>query len=106
MQLHIYSSISEPTVAHYQMVKRILRFLKGTIDVGHHIVANSPLELSGFSDSNWAGCKQARRSNTSFVLDWVSIQFRGMLISKLQLRGPAQKLSIVQWLLMQLRLHG
>lgn len=55
-----------PNVEHFQMMKRILSYLKATITVGHYILADSSLSLSAFSDSDWAGCKETRRSTTDF----------------------------------------
>ncbi|XP_043714507.1 uncharacterized mitochondrial protein AtMg00810-like [Telopea speciosissima] len=55
-----------PTVAHFGMVKHILRYVKGTLDHGLWIVRASSLTLYGFSDSDWAGCPLTRRSTTGF----------------------------------------
>lgn len=62
----VCQSMQQPKLRHFQMVKRILRYLKVTINVGHHILAKSDLSLSGYSNSDWAGCKQTRRSTTGF----------------------------------------
>jgi hypothetical protein len=42
------------TTVHLTAVKRILRFVKGTIDMGLKIVKSSSNLVSGFSDADWA----------------------------------------------------
>ena len=49
---------------HYQVVKRILIYIHGTIDYGIRILANSPIDLYAFSDADWVGCPNTRWSTT------------------------------------------
>ena len=56
-----------PTDLHMQAAKRILRFLKGTLDHGLWF-KKSPLTLSAFSDADWAGCVYDRRSTSGFCV--------------------------------------
>ncbi|EXC01672.1 Luminal-binding protein 2 [Morus notabilis] len=53
---------------HLKVVKRILRYLKGTQDYGLRFVSNSPISLYAFSDADWAGCSTTRRSTTGFCV--------------------------------------
>lgn len=55
-----------PTVDHFKLVRRILRYLKGTISLGLHLKSNTPLTLSAFYDADWAGCPTTRRSTTGY----------------------------------------
>uniref|UniRef100_A0A2N9H082 Uncharacterized protein n=1 Tax=Fagus sylvatica TaxID=28930 RepID=A0A2N9H082_FAGSY len=55
-----------PTNEHFQMVKRILRYVKGTLSLGVRILRHSSLDLFAFSDADWAGCLVTRRSTTGF----------------------------------------
>jgi hypothetical protein len=55
-----------PTMAHYKILKRILRYVNGTTQLGLHILASSTLDLYAFSDADWAGCPSTRRSTTGF----------------------------------------
>ncbi|XP_042494177.1 uncharacterized mitochondrial protein AtMg00810-like [Macadamia integrifolia] len=55
-----------PTISHFGMVKRILRYVKGTLDRGLRIVRDRSLALYAFSDSDWAGCLITWCSTTSF----------------------------------------
>jgi histone deacetylase 1/2 len=54
--------LQTPTEVHWTAVKRILRYLKHTSALGLHIQKSSSLLLSGFSDADWAGCPDDRRS--------------------------------------------
>jgi len=49
---------------HYMEAKRILKYLKGTIDVGLWYPSEVSLNLIGYSDSNFAGCKIDRKSTS------------------------------------------
>jgi hypothetical protein len=55
-----------PTNEHFQMVKRILRYVKGTRSLGVRILRHSSLDLFAFSDADWAGCPITQRSTTGF----------------------------------------
>lgn len=48
------------------MLKRILRYLRGTLQLGINITHDSDLNLKAYSDSDWAGCKETRHSITGF----------------------------------------
>ena len=50
-----------PTSNHLQAAKRILRYLQGTIHQGLAFTP-SPLVLSAYSDSDWAGDPLDRKS--------------------------------------------
>jgi hypothetical protein len=41
---------------HWEAVKRILRYVKGTVDTGLHFRKFSLLDVSIFTDTDWAGC--------------------------------------------------
>lgn len=62
----IYQHMQQPSIAHFQAMKRVLRYVKGTIGYDLKILKNSPLELYAFSDTDWAGCPSTRRSTTGF----------------------------------------
>uniref|UniRef100_A0A2N9EVL6 Integrase catalytic domain-containing protein n=1 Tax=Fagus sylvatica TaxID=28930 RepID=A0A2N9EVL6_FAGSY len=54
-----------PTSAHWTAAKRVLRYLKGTIEHGLSF-SHSSLQLTAFCDSDWAGNPDDRRSTTGF----------------------------------------
>ena len=54
-----------PISDHWTAAKRVLRYLKGTIDHGLSFPKSS-LKIHAFSDSDWAGNPDDRRSTTGF----------------------------------------
>ena len=56
-----------PHDIHWISAKRILNFIQGTKNHGIHYVAQSSLELVGFTDSDWAGDKTDRKSTSGYV---------------------------------------
>ncbi|KAM2231636.1 hypothetical protein ACFX1S_015876 [Malus domestica] len=59
--------MQQPMLAHFTAVKRILRYLKGTI---HHglVYSHGPLQLKAYSDADWAGDPNDRRSTTGMAV--------------------------------------
>lgn len=45
----------QPTIEHWQAVKRVLRYLAGTATHGIFLHNNTPITLHAFSDADWAG---------------------------------------------------
>jgi histone deacetylase 1/2 len=60
--------LSKPTSAHWEAVKRILRFVKGSADIGLRIRKSSSSLLSVFTDADWAGSTDDRRSTGGFAV--------------------------------------
>ncbi|KAM0067227.1 putative RNA-directed DNA polymerase [Helianthus debilis subsp. tardiflorus] len=58
----------QPTQTHWQALKRLLRYLKGTVYHGMFLKKKSPLELTTFSDSDWGGVSTVGRSTTAYIL--------------------------------------
>jgi len=56
-----------PTSTHLAAAKRVLRYLKGTADLGI-VYSPPPGEASAFSDADWAGDRETRRSRTGYVV--------------------------------------
>jgi hypothetical protein len=54
--------LSSPTEKHFQAATRVLRYLKKSPGQGLFFPKDSSLMLSGFSDADWAGCLDSRRS--------------------------------------------
>lgn len=63
--------LSAYSVAHWHVVIHVLKYLKGSMDLGVFYPANSDLRFRGFSDANWAACIDTRylKLDTMFSLD-------------------------------------
>ncbi|KAK6125101.1 hypothetical protein DH2020_041165 [Rehmannia glutinosa] len=56
--------MQSPLDSHWRAVKRILRYLAGTLDYGLHLKASTKPQLVAFSDADWASDPDDRRSTT------------------------------------------
>ena len=57
-----------PTEDHFRALKRILRYIKGTVHYGLQLQKQSTHALLAYSDADWAGCPDTRRSTTSYAI--------------------------------------
>jgi hypothetical protein len=57
-----------PTTYHLTVVKCILHFLKHTLGMGVNIRHSSSTMVSAFSDADWAGCTDDRKSTGGFAV--------------------------------------
>jgi len=53
---------ANPKESHFNAAKRILKYLKGTTNVGLWYPNEATLNLKGYSDSDFVGCKLDRKS--------------------------------------------
>ena len=56
---------SKPTNKHWTAVKRIFRYLKGTVNLGI-LYTHCSSDVIGYSDADWAGDKSDRRSTSGY----------------------------------------
>ncbi|XP_057780230.1 secreted RxLR effector protein 161-like [Salvia miltiorrhiza] len=59
--------MENPTTTHFKAAKRILRYLKGTLDYGLFYSNTHDYKLVGYSDSDWARDNDGRKSTSGFV---------------------------------------
>ena len=57
-----------PSTLHWSAVKRLLRYLVGTLDYGLMLRKNSPQTLHAFADADWAGDPNDRTSTSAYVV--------------------------------------
>jgi histone deacetylase 1/2 len=57
-----------PTSVHWTAAKRILRYVKDTASLGLTFARSSSTLVSAFSDADWAGCLDDRRSTGGFAV--------------------------------------
>nr|GFA77266.1 uncharacterized mitochondrial protein AtMg00810-like [Tanacetum cinerariifolium] len=55
---------AKPIEKHLKEVKRIFRYLRGTVNTGLWYTKDSGFELTGFSDANYARCKDTFKSTS------------------------------------------
>jgi hypothetical protein len=55
--------IQSPSQIHFVAVKRVLRYLKGTVEFGIYFVKSSSIKLVGFSNNDWAESDNEMMSN-------------------------------------------
>jgi hypothetical protein len=66
---HVSQFMGSPSDVHFEAVKRILRYLKGTLGVGLPICKSPDCSfLVAYSDADWAGCLDTRRSTTGYCI--------------------------------------
>jgi hypothetical protein len=64
--------VANPGIKHWEAVKRILRYLNGTREYGLLFDGNSnePPTLLGYSDADWGGNIDDRKSKTGYAIYW------------------------------------
>ena len=62
--LHMHA----PRDMHQMMMKHILRYVKGTTSLGIQLRAAPSPTITAYSDADWAGCPDTRRSTSGFCV--------------------------------------
>jgi hypothetical protein len=57
-----------PRDSHLNLMKRILRYIKGTLDLGMHFSSSPATSLTAYSDVDWAGCPDTCRSTSVYCI--------------------------------------
>ncbi|RVW95242.1 Retrovirus-related Pol polyprotein from transposon TNT 1-94 [Vitis vinifera] len=72
---------SNPGIDHWKAVKKVLRYLQGTKDYMLTYRRTNNLEIIGYSDSDYAGYKDTRKSTLGIFLCYQMDLFHGRVIS-------------------------
>lgn len=97
----------DPRDTHLQLLKRILRYVQGTLYHGLHLHKNSSRELVAYSDADWVGCPDTRRSTSGYcvflgsnLVAWSSKRQHTVSRSsaEAEYRGVANAVAEVSWL--------
>ncbi|KAH9292262.1 hypothetical protein KI387_042552, partial [Taxus chinensis] len=86
-----------PHSSHWQAAKRILRYLHGTSHFGLHYTRGST-QLVGYTDSDWVGSIDDRRSTSGYLFVLVLLQLLGHAKSNRLLHFHLQRQSTGQQL--------
>ena len=58
----------DPRESHLAALKRLLRYVRGTIDFGLVLHRSPSAELVVYTDADWAGCPDTRRSTSGYAV--------------------------------------
>ncbi|KAL9239991.1 hypothetical protein vseg_014258 [Gypsophila vaccaria] len=106
-----------PTTNHWKALKRLLRYLKGTLHHGLNIYRHSTMLLHAFSNSDWAGDKDDYISTGAYIvylgknpISWSSKKQRSVARSSTEaeyrsIANAAAELTWLQNLFQELRLQ-
>ncbi|GKB54753.1 ribonuclease H-like domain-containing protein [Tanacetum coccineum] len=69
----------DPREPHFSALKRVLRYVHGTLDYGLQLFSSSTTDLVAYLDADWASCPTTRRSTSGYcvflgnnLLSWFS----------------------------------
>ena len=57
-----------PKHAHWDALKRIIYYVKGTVRMGLHMCTSSPANLVSYTDADWVGCLYTRHSTSGYCI--------------------------------------
>nr|GFB12385.1 ribonuclease H-like domain-containing protein [Tanacetum cinerariifolium] len=60
--------VHDPRDSHFTALKRILRYVRGTLDHGHQPHVSFASQLTVFTDADWVGCPVTRRSTSGYCV--------------------------------------
>lgn len=58
----------DPRDEYMNALKRIVRYIHGTLDHGLHLYPSSPSTLISYTDADWGGCPDTRRSTSGYCV--------------------------------------
>ncbi|XP_062557373.1 uncharacterized protein LOC134222246 [Armigeres subalbatus] len=90
--------VSQPTINDWKAAKRVLRYLKGTKELKLKFGPGEGWSLRGYSDADWAGDHESRKSTTGFIffygmgpITWVSRRQSCVTLSSMEAEKAQQK---------------
>ncbi|GJS14716.1 ribonuclease H-like domain-containing protein [Tanacetum coccineum] len=104
-QLCLY--MHDPREPHLNAMKRVLRYLRGTTDLGLQLLRSTTSQLIAYSDADWAGCPATRRSTSGYcvflgdnLLTWSSKRQDTLSRSsaEAEYRGVANAVAETSWI--------
>jgi hypothetical protein len=68
---------SNPGMEHWKAAKKVMCYLQRTKNHMLMYRRSNELEVIGYSDSDFAGCKDTRKSTSGFSIYWPEEQYHG-----------------------------
>ncbi|GKE62133.1 retrovirus-related pol polyprotein from transposon TNT 1-94, partial [Tanacetum coccineum] len=106
---------ARPTEKHLHAVKRIFRYLRGTVNRGQWYLKDSSIALTAFANADHAGCQDTRRSTSGSMqflgdrlVSWSSKRQKSAAISSTEAEYIAMSGCCAQilWMISQLTDYG
>nr|GEX24149.1 ribonuclease H-like domain-containing protein [Tanacetum cinerariifolium] len=97
----------DPREPYFAALKRILRYVKGTLELGLHLYASATTSLVGYTDADWADCPSTRRSTSGYcvflgdnLLSWSAKRQHTISLSsaEAEYRGVANVIVEIAWI--------
>ena len=64
----VYLYMHDPRELHLVALKRILRYIRGALHMGLLLRPTSTTELIAYTDADWAGCPDTRKSTSGYAV--------------------------------------
>jgi len=95
----------DPCEPHLALIKRILRYVKGTLSTGLHLSSGPVDSLTAYSDADWAGYSDSGRSTSGYcvflgdnLVSWSSKRQTTVSRSNSKYRVVAHAIAECSWL--------
>lgn len=98
--------MTSPLKQHLQEAKRVLRYVKGTLTYGIHFKRVEEPELVGFSDSDWGGSVEDKKSTSGYVFTMERVHFVGILASRRRLLHQRPRRNTLMFAQQQTKQYG
>jgi hypothetical protein len=85
----------DPGEPHLTAMKRIMRYLQGTPEYGLLLRRSSSSDLVVYTNADWAGCPDTRRSTSGYAVFLGTTWFPGRPSGRPSSPAPALRLSIM-----------
>ncbi|GJT10798.1 retrovirus-related pol polyprotein from transposon TNT 1-94 [Tanacetum coccineum] len=85
-----YRGMARPTEKHLHVVKRIFRYLRGTVNRGLCYSKGSAIALTAFANANHAGCQDTRRSTSGSIYHFIKEQVENGVVELYFIRTDYQ----------------
>nr|GEY49406.1 hypothetical protein [Tanacetum cinerariifolium] len=63
---HVCLYMNDPREPHFAALKRILRYVRGTVDFGLRLYISATISLVGYTDADWTDCPSTRRAEAEY----------------------------------------